>query len=144
MNDEEKFDKILRFKLSEREYPFDELNWEEAERLIIRQETKRKAVRFSIIFSAGIVAGALIMLPFITNNRNALSNTITTHTTTLQNSVAQNSSLSKSSSAQTNSSIGNTTEKAPLPVQPAFVEKDIRTGVGGEFLPTIGYRCQNI
>jgi len=131
MNEEEKFDKLLRFKLSEKDYPFDELNWEEAENLIIRQETRRKAVRFTMIFSAGIVAGALIMLPFITNNHNTVSNGIVTHSTTLQNSVAQNNDLSKSSSAQTNSTIVSTTEKAPLPVQPAFVEKDIRTGVGG-------------
>lgn len=131
MNDEEKFDKLLRFKLSEREFPFDELNWDDAEQLIIRQESRRKTVRFTMIFAAGIVAGALMMLPFMLNNRNTLSTAVVTNSTTIQNSVAQNSSTSPGHSIQTTTGDINTNEKAPQPVQPAFVEKDIRTGTGG-------------
>lgn len=133
MNEEEKFDKLLRFKLSEREFPFDELNWEEAEQLIIRNETRRKTVRFTMIFSAGIVAGALMMLPFMLNNRNNSSGTVATNSAVIQNSVKQHSSTTSNGSIPTKTGHINITEKAPQPVQPAFVEKDIRTGTGGNY-----------
>ena len=72
MNEEEKFDELLSSKLSERDFPFDELNWDEAERLIIQQEKKEKTTRFAFIFSAGLSAGVLIMLPFMMNTHASL------------------------------------------------------------------------
>jgi hypothetical protein len=48
------------------------IHWDEAERLIIQQERWKKITRISLIFSAGLAAGIIIMLPFILNTKNAL------------------------------------------------------------------------
>jgi len=76
MNEEEKFDELLSSKLAEREFPFNELNWDEAERLIIKQEKRRKSLRFLFVFSAGIIAGIALMLPFVFSNHAPIANAI--------------------------------------------------------------------
>ena len=58
MNEEEKFDELLSSKLSERDFPFDELNWDEAESLLIQQEKRAKFTRVALTFAAGLAAGA--------------------------------------------------------------------------------------
>jgi len=131
MNEEEKFDELLNSKLSERDFPFDELNWDEAERLIIQQESRRKITRFALIFSGGLIAGILIMLPFILNTHNVLPNTIATKGLN-QSPVAQNNTSSATNQSQLNTTIiTGKEEKAPLPVQSAFVKKETRTGTRG-------------
>lgn len=133
MNEEEKFDELLSSKLSERDFPFDELNWDEAERLIIAQERRRKITRFALIFSTGLMAGVAIMLPFILNTHNALPIVATNTSTVNRNTpVAQNSVLSPANQPQKNTNnIISKNEKAPLPVQSAFVKKDTRAGIRG-------------
>lgn len=130
MNEEEKFDELLSSKLSERDFPFDELNWDEAERLIIQQEKTRKVTRFALIFSAGLAAGVFIMLPFIVNIHSTTPNSVSTPSTANQNTVAQKSVLPSAtqSPANTNNPISKE-EKASLPVQSAFVKKDTHTGI---------------
>lgn len=132
MNEQEKFDELLRSKLSERDFPFDELNWDEAERLIIQQERISRIKRVSLIFSAGLVAGVLIMLPFIFSNHSTTNNPIVANPTPGMSAVSQNSAMptvNQSPANTTNSAANNVT--APLPVQSAFVKKNSSTGKRG-------------
>jgi hypothetical protein len=136
MSEEEKFDELLSSKLSERDFPFDELNWDEAERLIIQQERWKKIFRFIFIFSVGLVVGIAIMLPFIINTHNVLPNPLVTQSTTTanQNQVAQNSVSEPAKPSQVNTNNANSNEKkSPLPVQSALVKKDTRTGRGTSY-----------
>ncbi len=132
MNEEEKFDDLINSKLSEREFPFDELNWDEAERLIIQQERLSKLRRTFLIFSGGLVLGIALMLPFVLNNRNAATNPITSKSNLNQATTIQNNAV-----APVNQVTENTTDnkntlkdiKASVPVQSAFVKKNNRTGI---------------
>jgi len=133
MNEEEKFDELLSSKLAERDFPFDELNWDDAERLLIQQERRAKITKIALTFSAGLAAGVIIMLPFIINSHSNVPNDIVSKSTGNQNTIAQNTisapaiqSPVKQANANTANDIKETT---PLPVQSAFVKKDTRTGI---------------
>ena len=69
MNEQEKFDDLLRSKLTERDFPFDETNWDKVEELIDRSEKKRRYALIAFIFLAGLGAGIAIMSPFINSNK---------------------------------------------------------------------------
>ena len=135
MNEEQKFDELINSKLSEREFPFDELNWDEAERLIIRQERWAKIRRVSLVFSAGLALGVAAMLPFVLNNRNSSSNSniVITQPKPNQNAVVQNSTVPTISQPDKDIVSDNKKDSkkvtAPLPVQSAFVKKDNSTGI---------------
>ena len=130
MNEEEKFDELINSKLSEREFPFDELNWDEAERLIIRQERWRKITRFSLVFSGGLVAGIAVMLPFILNTHTS-SPSATSNITNINKIPDSQKSVSVTSVPPTQNATENKVSNptnASLPVQSAFVKKDNSTG----------------
>ena len=76
MNEQEKFDDLLRSKLEGRDFPFDETNWDKAEALIERTEKRKRFALIGAIFMAGISVGIVLMLPFINNNKtpNTLNN----------------------------------------------------------------------
>ena len=71
VNEEEKFDDLLRQKLSEKDFFFDELNWQKENDLIERYENRKKRRRFVIIFFSGIGMGIALTIPFM----NILNNT---------------------------------------------------------------------
>ncbi len=129
MNEEEKFDELLSSKLSERDFPFDELNWDEAESLLIQQEKRAKFTRVALTFAAGLAAGVVIMLPFILNTHSTTQNNIVSKSTGNQNIVAQNNVIPTPQSEVRTSSVNDAKETTPLPVQSAFVKKDTRTGI---------------
>src|SRR5665213_847524 len=111
MNEQEKFDDLLRSKLSERDFPFDETNWDKAEGMIEKSEKKKKYGFISLVFFAGIMVGAAIMYPFIYN---ANSSNQTTNTSPQQNNnaVVQN---------QSNTAIAPTTKPKDENLQPSPV-----------------------
>jgi hypothetical protein len=91
MSEEEKFDDLLRSKLTEREFLFDEHNWDKAERKIERAENQRKFRRIGAIFLGGVIVGVLIMLPFMNSNKNGVTQqTSSTTTDNAANQVAIN------------------------------------------------------
>ncbi len=92
MNEEKKFDELLSSKLSEREFPLDELNWDKAERLITAQERRKKILRFSLVFSGGLALGIGIMLPFIWNANTTLTDKIVAKSKNTQEPLLSNSS----------------------------------------------------
>ncbi|HXU26956.1 MAG TPA: hypothetical protein VN698_06975, partial [Bacteroidia bacterium] len=63
--EEQNFDDLLKSKLNESEFAFNEANWDKAEQLIIRAEEKRKRRRIGFIFFFGMLLGICIMIPFI-------------------------------------------------------------------------------
>ncbi len=62
-NEEDIFDELLRSKLSDREFFFDELNWQKAEAVLKRREQLRNLKRYSAIFLAGLLLGGAIVYP---------------------------------------------------------------------------------
>ncbi len=64
MTEEEELKNLLNAKLSQGEVPFDEENWEHAEKLIDDSRKKKKRRRWAIIFFIGLGAGIAVMLPF--------------------------------------------------------------------------------
>ncbi len=131
MNEEQKFDELINSKLSEREFPFDELNWDEAERLIIKQERWVRIKRVSLVFSAGLFLGVAVMVPFVLNNRTSSNNPQTSQQNIGQPQVVHNAIAAPGSQTNGNIIIQNSSNdvKAPLPVQSAFVKKDNSTGI---------------
>jgi len=87
MNEQEKFDDLLRSKSEERDFPFDETNWDKAEELIERSEKKRRFGLIGTIFMAGIGVGIVLMLPFINNNKTP--NTVNNISSGQNNSAAE-------------------------------------------------------
>ena len=64
MSEEEKFDALIRSRFSEKEFLFDEENWEKAEAMIDSSKRKKSAIKWSAIFLLGLFAGVALMLPF--------------------------------------------------------------------------------
>jgi len=71
MSEQEKFDDLLRSKLEERDFPFDETNWDKAEAIIERSENRRRFGFIAFVFSAGIIIGAGLMYFFNTNSHSS-------------------------------------------------------------------------
>lgn len=65
MNEEEKFDELIRSRFSEKEFLFDEENWEKAEAIITSQRRSQKFIKWAGIFMIGLFSGIGIMLPFV-------------------------------------------------------------------------------
>lgn len=109
MNEQEKFDDLLRSKLSERDFPFDETNWDKAEAMIERSEKRKRFGFMTFIFSSGILVGLGIMYLFLYNNTSS-----TKQTTQLlqQNNVAtaqnQNNNAAATSSTGLTQANGQT------------------------------------
>ena len=75
MSEEEKFDELIRSRFSEKQFLFDEENWEKAEAIIISQRRNQKLIKWTGIFMIGLFSGIGIMLPFVlheshNNNKN--------------------------------------------------------------------------
>src|SRR3990172_7307148 len=68
MSEEDKFDEIIRSKFSEKEFLFDEENWEIAEAMLDSARRRKSAVKWSAVFLIGLLAGVGLMLPFVGNN----------------------------------------------------------------------------
>ena len=63
--EQENFDDLLKSKLDENEFAFNEANWDKAEMLIIQAEKKRKRRIIGFIFFIGLILGICVMIPFI-------------------------------------------------------------------------------
>ena len=63
--EQENFDDLLKSKLSEAEFAFNEANWDKAETLIIAADKKRKRRRIAFIFFIGLFLGIGMMIPFV-------------------------------------------------------------------------------
>lgn len=61
MSEEEKFDELLRSKLSEREFFFDEMNWQKAETMLKRRLQTRTIMRYAAVFLGGLMLGAAVV-----------------------------------------------------------------------------------
>lgn len=78
MSEQEKFDELIREKFAEKEFIFNEENWEKAEKIIDASKTTTKLLRRSIIFLIGLITGICAMFPLIkrstTTNKSAYVN----------------------------------------------------------------------
>jgi hypothetical protein len=121
MNEEDKFDDLLRNKMSEREFFFDEENWQKASEKIERNELKRKQTRFTIIFLSGLALGIVLTVPIMnlmkssTADKNLITNnnqgSTTTNTVTTSQPLASTNNAGSNSAAQnvpTNTSLAAT------------------------------------
>jgi hypothetical protein len=93
MNEEEKFDDLLRKKMSERDFFFDEENWQKASEKIESAELKRKQTRFTIIFLSGLALGIALTVPVMnlmkgTTDKNIIATSNQGSTTTNGNRIA--------------------------------------------------------
>jgi hypothetical protein len=99
MNEEEKFDDLLRKKMSERDFFFDEENWLKASEQIERDERKRKARRVALIFISGLALGIALTIPIMNMVINNQQNKTVT---------ASNTQGSTTASTQNNGQIATT------------------------------------
>ncbi|MBI3502473.1 MAG: PorT family protein [Bacteroidetes bacterium] len=67
--EQNKFDDIIRSKFAGQEFPFSEENWEKAERILDSGRKRKKVLRYGLLFLAGLLAGIIIMLPFVNNDK---------------------------------------------------------------------------
>ncbi|HET7818534.1 MAG TPA: hypothetical protein VFL70_04460, partial [Bacteroidia bacterium] len=65
MKEEKDFDKIIRSKFAEKEFIFNEANWERVEQRLDADRTRALVIRRSLIFIIGLSIGILLMFPFI-------------------------------------------------------------------------------
>jgi len=93
MNEQEKFDDLLRSKLEERDFPFDETNWDKAEAVIERSEKRRRFGFITLVFSAGIMIGAGLMYFFNPNSSSPAPLAIQ-QTTQNNSAIAQTNTVS--------------------------------------------------
>jgi hypothetical protein len=113
MSEQEKFDDLLRSKLEERDFPFDETNWDKAEGMIERSEKKRRYGFIALIFFAGILAGAGIMYPIMhTTNSSTITSTQSltqTNVTSAQNQTTVTQATVTPSQQSSNEAVTTTT-----------------------------------
>src|ERR1700677_3891898 len=93
MSEQEKFDDLLRSKLEERDFPFDETNWDKAEAVIERSEKRRRFGSIAFVFSAGIMIGAGLMYFFNPNSSSPAPLAIQ-QTTQNNSAIAQTNTVS--------------------------------------------------
>ena len=95
MNSDKEFDDIIKSKLSEQEFPFDEENWDAAEEMIYDYRKRERIKRVAIIFASGLVLGILIMLPFVVVKQDEIHSplVIANNHLTSKNSIDQNEVL---------------------------------------------------
>ena len=67
MSEEENFDEIFRQKFAEKEFIFNEENWEKAEHKINSSRRSGKIVKWIVVFMIGLGCGIAVMLPFVGN-----------------------------------------------------------------------------
>jgi hypothetical protein len=101
MSDQETFEDLLKSKLSEGEFSFDEENWEKAEDMIVSFRKKEKIKRGALLFFSGLLLGIIIMFPFLNKTENAGSKLISENNEPVVQSTTvsekQNSSSSQGS-----------------------------------------------
>lgn len=68
MREDENFDKIIQQKFAEKEFVFNEENWEKVERKINSSRRVNKFFRWTTIFSIGLCCGIAVMIPFVIDN----------------------------------------------------------------------------
>jgi hypothetical protein len=68
MSEEEKYDELIRQKFAEKEFMFNEANWEKAEAMIDSSRKTKKAFWWSAVFLIGLITGIFLMFPLIKNN----------------------------------------------------------------------------
>jgi hypothetical protein len=129
INEEEKFDDLIRQKMSEREFFFDELNWDKVDAQIERNDKLRKFKGFLRIFIGGAALGVAVTIPimhYLANpkNNNLVANTETTTQTTVitpQQPLAVTNTPGGTSTEHTNSTPGNI---APNPATVSAANKN--------------------
>jgi hypothetical protein len=131
INEEEKFNDLLRSKLSEREFFFDELNWEKAEKALIKEENARKRKRVAIIFAGGFLLGAMVMFPLanLLSNKQSVTASIETKGSNNNSAVAANDRQpgTQANSASANNSVPNASANAEVQHNPSVQENSAST-----------------
>ena len=69
MSEEENFDEIIRQKFAEKEFVFNEENWEKAEKKMDSSRRSRKIIWWAAVFSIGLFSGMAVMLPFVIDKK---------------------------------------------------------------------------
>jgi hypothetical protein len=77
MRDKETLEDIIKSKLSEKEFSFEEENWEDAENRIAAYRKKEQIKKTTTIFLSGLVLGIILMFPFINKTNNSDSKLVT-------------------------------------------------------------------
>ncbi|HYV95387.1 MAG TPA: hypothetical protein VE978_26675 [Chitinophagales bacterium] len=100
--DENKFDEILREKFSSKDFPFDEENWERAEKKIDADRKKKKLWRLAFIFFLGLSAGIAVMIPFVNHETQSGNKIVSPPTETIKpgKSLSENANKNDNSSSE--------------------------------------------
>ncbi|HWY35660.1 MAG TPA: hypothetical protein VNX68_13525, partial [Nitrosopumilaceae archaeon] len=80
MSEEENLEELLRQKIEEQEFIFDESNWEKAESMIDASRKRKKRLRFFIIFLSGIIGGVIGTLMFTVSDAGSNSSDLVVNT----------------------------------------------------------------
>jgi hypothetical protein len=94
MDNDKEFDDLIKSKLSEQEFPFDEENWDAAEEMIYDYRKRERIKRVAIIFASGLLLGVLMMLPFVLVKQDEVQSyplVIANNTINSKNSIDENS-----------------------------------------------------
>src|ERR1035437_6693832 len=79
MTEQENFDELIRQKFAEKEFVFNEENWEKAEKKIDSTRRLNKIAKWSTIFIIGLFSGVFLTLVFVdkvnTNDTKVISET---------------------------------------------------------------------
>lgn len=67
MSEEEKYDELIRQKFAEKEFIFNEANWEKAEAMIDASRKTKKIFWWSAVFLIGLICGIFLMFPLVKN-----------------------------------------------------------------------------
>ncbi len=126
-DEEDRFDELLRSKLSEREFFFDELNWEKAETKLKRREQIRSLKRYAGVFLGGLMLGAIIMYPLVNKLKNGAINKVSGQpllaTDTRDDNL--NKPANNSSSSSTNNFAGN--KIRPINSAPVALKEQVKS-----------------
>lgn len=112
MNEYEKYEELIRQKFAEKEFIFNEENWEKAEKMIDSAKKSKMIFRWSSIFLIGVITGSCIV--FCLNKtdhpkpeaypKNNKSIHVTDHKQHLQGGSIENNSYTEQSSSDASSS----------------------------------------
>ncbi len=112
MSEQEKYDELIRQKFAEKEFMFNEANWEKAEMMIDSSRKIKKFFWWGSIFLIGLIAGVCLMFPLIKHNlshpsheaNNSNEQVISKNTTNSTNSITDNTSNNEKQTVVTDAS----------------------------------------
>lgn len=114
MSEEEKYDELIRQKFAEKEFMFNEANWEKAEVMIDSSRKTKKIFWWSAVFLVGLITGIFLMIPLIKNDSLKITNETKLNNPLITDSLSNETEANKNDDSEKLTSDDSSQQDAPV------------------------------